>query len=304
MTKETSGRSLLWSHLQRLGLQSPLARAGEQPEPELTAAASAMAERGDLSPAQAASAAVPVLSLDDYRALVSKLPSPTEEQMRAFATFVCGAHSWYKHLPMYPPGRPFQFFLDPGSGMDLNFNDGRVEATPRLVKGFHYSWIPTSQYRERFGHLAFSRPGGTTVYRQTSDGTATAVSDDVPSVYDAETQSLRRIPQEVLGAGRAWVSGLVHSASANPSLLLMFANKNARAAWPEESGGQPALMSLLARCESIKAAQKEGGWRSDDDEELTRLLEPERKRQHDGMVDAMLRVAAFVGRVNWGGQQV
>ncbi len=295
MTDETSRASRLRAYLQSLASQSPPAGPAEPPEPEGPLAASAMAERGDLSPPQAASAAAPPLTLDDYRALVAKLPRPTEAQMMAFATFVCGAHSWYKHLPMYPPGKPFQFFLDPASGMDLNFHGGRVEATPRLVNGFHYSWIPTPQYRERFGHLAFSRRGGTTVYRQAPDGTATAVGDDVPSLYDVETQSLRRIPPEVLEAGRAWVSGLVHAVSASPTWLLMFATKEARAAWPEESGGPPALMPILARCEALKEAREVVGWPSNDDEELIRLLAPERKRQHDGMVDAMLRVAAIAG---------
>jgi hypothetical protein len=104
---------------------------------------------------------------------------------------------------------------------------------------------------------------------------------------------LRRIPPEVVEAGRAWVSGLVHSESASPTWLLMFATKKARAAWPDESGGPPALIAILARCEALKVAQKDVGWTSDDDEELIRLLAPERKRQHDGMVDAMLRVAGL-----------
>jgi hypothetical protein len=291
MTNETSKAARLKAYLQSLASHSPPAGQGEPPKREVPLAASAMAERGDLSPPQAASAAAPPLTLDDYSALVAKLPRPTEAQMMAFATFVCGAHSWYKHLPMYPPGKPIQFFLDPGSGMDLNFHGGRVEATPRLAKGFHYSWIPTHQYRERFGHLAFSRSGGTTVYSPAPDGTATAAGDDVPSVYDAETQSLRRIPPEVLEAGRAWISGLVHAEGASPAWLLMFATQKARATWPEESGGPPALTSILARCEE----REDLGWTSNDDEELIRLLAPERKRQHDGMVDAMLRVAAFAG---------
>lgn len=53
--------------------------------------------------------------LEIYRLLVADVPRPTRQQMEAFAVFVCGAHSWYEHLPLSPPGFPFQFFLDPGA---------------------------------------------------------------------------------------------------------------------------------------------------------------------------------------------
>ena len=109
------------------------------------------------SPAQTAAAASRVLSLAAYRACVANLERPTRAQMEAFAEFVCQAHSWYKHLPFYPPGKSLQFFLDPAAGMDLFFNASGVDAAPRDVTGFHYSSIPTRDYRERFGCLAFSR---------------------------------------------------------------------------------------------------------------------------------------------------
>lgn len=73
-------------------------------------------------------------------------------QMQQFALFVSNAHSWYKHLPYLPPGEPFQFFLDPGAGMQLVVSSqGSVDATPRAEPGFHYSWLPTVEYRARFG---------------------------------------------------------------------------------------------------------------------------------------------------------
>ena len=212
--------------------------------------------------------------------------------MVAFAKFVCGAHSWYKHLPYYPPGKPLLFFVDPAAGMDLTFHTDRVEATPRLERGFHYSWIPTHEYREKFGHLAFSRTSGTTVYRVAADCTVLAPGDDVPAIYDPVARSLRRLPAEVVAAGVAMVSGIVHPASTDPQLVLQFANERARAAWPEESGGLTTLLELLDYCRGRREQLRRSGslnWEVSD-EQLMRLLAPERMRQHEGMVAAMTRV--------------
>jgi hypothetical protein len=66
----------------------------------------------DTSPAQTSAAAAPALALPEYRSLVASLPPPTMAHIDAFAKFVCGAHSSYKHLPYYPPGEPLLFFVD------------------------------------------------------------------------------------------------------------------------------------------------------------------------------------------------
>lgn len=213
--------------------------------------------------------------------------------MVAFAAHVCGAHSWYKHLPLFPPGRPFHFFLDPAAGMDLRFHADHVDAVPRTEPGFHHSSILTADYRERFGHLAFSHDGGTTVYMVGDDGSALAPSDDVPAVYDPPSRSLRRLPAEVLAQGTAMVSGIVHPEGVHSSLVLMFANERAIAAWPIESGGPAAMHELLAYCrtslEQLRERPRERLLR--DDEGLQQRLEPERTRQRQGMVAAMRRVS-------------
>ena len=51
--------------------------------------------------------------MDEYRELVASLPLPSTDQTARFVDYVSGAHSWYKHLPLFPPGAPFVFFLDP-----------------------------------------------------------------------------------------------------------------------------------------------------------------------------------------------
>lgn len=53
----------------------------------------------------------PELDLAVYRDLVKDLPPPTDQQISAFAEYVSTAKSWYKHLPLSPPGRCFRFFI-------------------------------------------------------------------------------------------------------------------------------------------------------------------------------------------------
>jgi hypothetical protein len=53
-----------------------------------------------------------------YLRTVAGLPIPTAEQINDFATYVAGAKSWYKHLPVHPPGSPMHFYLDSHAGRD------------------------------------------------------------------------------------------------------------------------------------------------------------------------------------------
>lgn len=94
-------------------------------------------------------------TLARYRLIVSDLPRPTESQI---ADFVGHAHSWYKHMRLRVTRSRLHFFLDPGAGMQrVGYLDGKVKVVRRAEQGLHYSWIPTEEYRTRFGHLAFSR---------------------------------------------------------------------------------------------------------------------------------------------------
>lgn len=218
--------------------------------------------------------------------------------MEAFAVFVSGAHSWYKHLPFYPPGAPLQFFLDPAAGMDLAFYPDRVEASRRAKTGFHYSSIPTNKYRKQFGYLAFSRSSGTTVYMKAADGATRAPADDVPAVYDPKTRSLRRLPNEIVTNGTAFISGLVHVTGASPDWAFDCASPSAIAAWPAESGGPDALAALAEQFKVLRDemwATRRFSMESEDSP-FSKLLAPERRRQRQGMVDAMARVVDLVHR--------
>jgi hypothetical protein len=81
--------------------------------------------------------------LERYVSAFDALPKPTPDQLRAFPKYVSSAHSWYKHLPLLPPGVPFNFYLDPGAGMQRTItSDGSVQIAVRKERGFHYSWNP------------------------------------------------------------------------------------------------------------------------------------------------------------------
>ncbi|MEM9541104.1 MAG: hypothetical protein AAGA60_16575 [Cyanobacteria bacterium P01_E01_bin.42] len=69
---------------------------------------------------------------------------PTPEQYEQFARHMCGAHSWYKHLPLLQ-GAEFIFFLSEEAGA------GYSEERPRI----HHTWKTTQKYRDRFGYLDY-----------------------------------------------------------------------------------------------------------------------------------------------------
>lgn len=96
-----------------------------------------------------------------YVEVVKALPKPTPEQTARFASFVADAHSWYKHLPLYPK-TPFFFFLDPTVGM--KFQPDPTGAGGKYVDslegGIHYSDMPTAVYRKLFGHWNYHVDSG------------------------------------------------------------------------------------------------------------------------------------------------
>lgn len=123
-----------------------------------------------------------------YRELVRRHPRPTDDQIRAFATFVGRDHSWYKHLPMDGMGEPFFFYLDPhvhalliqteGGGAAwrallrdpppsqpwyprwrIDLQPGDIE--PRNLAPLNHSarGMATAEYRTRLGHWSYWNHG-------------------------------------------------------------------------------------------------------------------------------------------------
>lgn len=85
------------------------------------------------------------------------ISKPSGEQVSRFTDHVFGAHSWYKHLPLTPPGRSFHFFLTNFAGYNWVEKAGVVTALPRRKRDcWHYAQVPTAEYMARFGHLSYS----------------------------------------------------------------------------------------------------------------------------------------------------
>lgn len=196
----------------------------------------------------------PALTLEEYRSLVAHLPRPTSEQMECFAQHVADDHSWYKHLPLLPPGRPFVFYLDPYAGVKLKrMPDGSIRVVD-CEDG-------TAYYRDRFGHLVYYRVAGSAMYFSDRDGGLLFPADTACAVFDPQHERLRPLPAEVSEAGTAFVSGLVHPRGGwygywrslvppedeiGPSGEWPLDWKLPE--WPEESGGPEVLRRILDRC--------------------------------------------------------
>lgn len=240
----------------------------------------------------------PKMTLRRYLEIASHLPLPTHEQIMAYVRHISNEHSWYKHLPILPPGRSFHFFLDPGAGMTrFVMEDGQFGVRPRGdVERYHHAWFSTEETRARFGHLSYA-----VAYPRSE-----VLDHDLPSVLDPELGIDVHLPKEAVEAARTEVSGLIHPHGTNHYLILQ-QSRNRAPAWPPETGGQDQAERVLARCRALSEgdtplepapadAKLDEGTRLalvHSDWTLYQMLASERQRQHEGMMKAALRAATF-----------
>ena len=145
-----------------------------------------------------------------YAELARALPAPTAEQTRAFARFVTGSHSWYKHLPRWGE-RPFVFYLDPNAGRRFVHRAENEAGYVDIAQGeptFHYSSRPTAEYQRRFGHWNYAQPFSPRFQVTTSQG-----------IEDTAGAGLRvlsprgdwlPVPDELVAAGPAGLNALMY----------------------------------------------------------------------------------------------
>lgn len=167
----------------------------------------------------------PEMDIDAYRLLIGAAAPPTDRQIDAFADYVASAHSWYKHLPLQPPGVDFHFYIDPNAGMDhLVHASGEVTVRARTpdTESFHYTWMTTTDYRERFGCLAFSCAAGSSVFGTDLLGEETVLVDgnSLHPVLQVDRDSAKRPPKQILDTGTCSLTALVHQ-RATASLVAM-----------------------------------------------------------------------------------
>ena len=257
-----------------------------------------------LSELEITAAELPPLTLGQYVDLLSGVPLPTQQQKQNFVEYVSHAHSWYKHLPLYPPGAPFYFFIDKYAGCDrLVSRDGTAILRERTEGGFHSNY-PTAKYLDFFGHLAYSCGFGTKVI-PLSKGPMVIPRDDLSAVPGDDAR-MYRLPSEIIEAGVTRLTAVIHTHSAFNPLWLKYVPKDPQEIeWPEESGGRLALEKILSRSEKvlldpramellrINLLPATRGLRTVD-AILYELHSPERTRQYGEMMRAIDKVCEVI----------
>ena len=245
------------------------------------------------------------LTLRDYRTLIRTLPVPTIAQMEDFADFIFCTACSYTHFPIFPPGDPFQIFLNPAAGMQIMANSsGEVVAVPRQEQGLHFTWLPTAMYQDRFGVLAFSRVSGNSASLQLVEGYQLIEPDDLPFVHNLTTKTAFKLPDEVIRTGRVMLSGIGKPLASDYGIWQKYIiNSSTQLDWPEESGGQETIRKIRDRCLVLQKDPSSLEKPIFDDEclkhytasarvdlQIYNLLEPERLRQREWLVTAIRQV--------------
>ncbi len=227
----------------------------------------------------------PQLSLAEYRALFAGTSRPTETQVLNYIDHACEMHSWYKHLPLVPPGQGFQLLLDPQSGRKWVSEGDGPRMAAEIKQGdelWHYSMMPTATYRQRFGHLQL----------RMDDALGLDINDP------AHGGALRAVlpPPEILEAGRVTLTAVVHRHARSEWLWMNHFNfaeedgfPESTFSWPEESGGPRIVHAIRNLLDDSDDAIAKAGSRYPIEE----LIAPERQRQLQAIrqaIDAMLDV--------------
>ncbi len=232
------------------------------------------------------------LMLAEYLNLLLEVPLPSTQQKSEFAEFVSAAHSWYKHLPANLPGQPFYFFLDKYAGCDRRLQlNGTAVLAERREQGFHYSDIPTAEYRSRFGYLAYNCSSGTSVF--VAEWPLVYSRDKFPAV-PGDDGKMYDLPKEILEVGETQLTAIIHPNSSSRLVCSQLTN------WPEECGGRTTLEKIAARCREMQdpANPKSGGYTQSgvyiEDQLLDNLFAPERQRQKREIVRSIDRVCELI----------
>lgn len=239
---------------------------------------------------------LPRIDLGEYRSQVQRFPRPTRQQILDFASYVSEAKSWYKHLPLLPPGEPFHFFIDPFAGLDrILLQDGRVVHMLRTKSTleFHYTWMTSAEFRSRFGCLAFACDAGTELLvpvciRLEDGGEIHGFLNNSSSRASFRLTDVReyQLPHEVLAAGTISLTGIIHPKAASIWLWLQHLEKGGQPEslpWPEQTGGLETGRKIAALCRHRESP-------TGIDQELANLLAPERKRLLLEVVLALQRI--------------
>jgi hypothetical protein len=236
-----------------------------------------------------------------YLTSIASLTPHTEAQIKDFVSFAADAKSWYKHIPARPPGEPMHFYLDPNAGRDRLRRWGhrvayydRTEGTRKL----HYSWLTTSEYRRRFGYLAFSCPVGTVIWMDETTEAEIWTRDPNFSapLIEGSSGALALVPAAVLQVGGCNVTQMVHSRTDAKMLWQKWKKEQLRAAEYREMEvdaltGHWIRIGVL--CEEVAEERSARRIRSIE-VELSSLIEQQRAKERREMMDAIKEMLEYV----------
>ena len=242
----------------------------------------------------------PYLQLETYRELVRDLPPPTGVQMRTFAEYVSTGKSWYKHLPISPPGEVFHFYLHPYAGCSrLLLESGHAYTVERTndTPSCHYSWMTTDEYRERFGYLAFSGLRNTGMFVPVEAEGSDAILDSNPAmpIIQISPDTACRPAQEILSAGECRVTALLHPRLANSSYIQHQLLTHLSTAEPTDD--DPTWAAIIEHCQTLATdGTVHNTSHSDEiaDDKLTKLLARKRMEYLTAAIEAMRRMCGLV----------
>lgn len=251
--------------------------------------------------ARLAGSEAPEMDIDAYRLLVSAVAPPTDSQIDAFADYVASAHNWYKHLPLQSPGVDFHFYIDPNAGMDhLVHASGEVTVRARTpgTESFHYAWMTTADYRERFGCLAFSCAAGSSVFGTNLVGEETVLVDgnSLHPVLQVDRGSAKRPPKQVLDEGTCSLTALVHPrASASlVAMRLLSPGRKRRGATAVKDEIWDAIKGLWDRQQELTVDEEDRIEAMAANPEWAALVQQQRARHRQAMIEAMRRMRSAI----------
>lgn len=240
---------------------------------------------------------IELCTLSVYKQFVSCLPKPTDEQISNFIHYVSEAHSWYKHLPLLPPGVNFRFFVDPFSGYDSALQPGGGIAHEERTEDstpFHYTWMTTKAYRSQFGYLSYAASAGVKIFLKTEE----AVREYVDRPVFSTSERQYRVPEEIAEVGTVELTAIIHRLAGRSWVWTYFlprlmANSTPGPSrnWPTETGGDVTLRKIT---ELSSEQDRDDEPLDGPDPELDLLLLPERSRLQDNMTQAINRMLELI----------
>ena len=273
-----------------------------------------------------------------YYQVVRRLPAPSGAQISNFIDYVASAHSWYRGIPFGPQGIPFYFYLDPNSGCERVFEQGRPVYRERES---------TAAHRERVGYLWYSNQAASACIISQPRGSPVLSSSRRPVSATREARIWRRclgwfrshvrtrpqgegkvpsqlagvledrgaeessgsaiqseeyrisVPDEVLRAGYAELTGMIHPYASSIGVWKALAEVEAIQRWLAETRSTEAVSEILRFLQESpedkgRTEKRYGRLIFGYCPEVDRLVDPERQRMRNLAEQAIRRMLGLV----------